>query len=272
MAILKEKELKEKTKEIRRSIITMLAKAGSGHSAGALGQVELYTILYKEVLHHNPKKPQDPNRDFCIVSNGHTCPVLYATLADNGYFPKKELLTLRKLGSRLQGHPHKGLLPGVEHSGGPLGQGISFAVGLAASLRRDKKTNKVYCFVGDGELEEGQCWEALLFAAKEKLSNFILIVDRNYIQIDGSTTQVLHLDPLDKKCEAFGFHTISLDGNNPQDIRKAYKSALQEKKRPTVLIARTIPGKGVSFMENKVEWHGKAPTKEEAEKALEELE
>lgn len=265
------KKLQEIATDIRKDILIMLNKAKSGHTGGALGLADIFSVLYFQILKNDPKKPKDKNRDFVILSNGHVCPALYSTLARKGYFSQKELLTLRQLGSRLQGHPHNTALPGIENSGGPLGQGISQAVGLAASLKRDNKSNKVYCFVGDGELEEGQCWEAFLFAAKEKLNNLIVIVDRNHMQIDGDTKDVLNLDPLSKKFTAFNFTAIEFDGNNIVQIEHAFKHANKIKTKPIVLIANTIPGKGVSFIENDFNWHGKAPNDNELKQALEEL-
>jgi len=248
-----------------------LNKAKSGHTAGPLGLADLFTVLYSEVLKFNPKKPNWNERDFVILSNGHVCPVLYSILARTGYFKQSELLTLRKLGSRLQGHPHNGTLPGIENSGGPLGQGISQAVGLASSLKRDKKSNKVYCFVGDGELDEGQCWEAALFAAKEKLDNLIVIVDRNFIQIDGNTEDVLPLGNLSKKFSSFNFKVIEFDGNDINQIRHAFKEATKLKGKPICFIANTVPGKGISFIEGDYHWHGIAPSDEKLKLALDEL-
>jgi transketolase len=268
---MKIKDVKLLANNIRCDIIKMLNLAKSGHTAGPLGMADLFAVLYSEVLTFNPKKPLDKNRDFVFLSNGHTCPVLYSTLARFNYFPISELNTLRKLGSRLQGHPHIGTLPGVENSGGPLGQGISQAIGLAASLKRDKKSNKVFCFTGDGELDEGQCWEAALFAAKEKLDNLTIIVDRNHIQIDGTTDDVLPLHNLNKKFLSFDFAVIEFDGNNISQIREAYKHANKIKNKPVALIAKTIPGKGVSFMENDFHWHGVAPSDQDTKLALEEL-
>ncbi len=256
--------------DIRKDIVKMIGEAGTGHPGGSLGLADIFTVLYFDYLKHNPKKPQDKNRDFVFLSNGHVCPVLYATLAHNGYFPKKELMSLRKIGSRLQGHPHVGLLPGIENSGGPLGQGISQAVGLAASLKRDEKKNKVFCFVGDGEIEEGECWEAFLFATKENLSNLRVIIDMNNIQIDGPTDNVLKLDLLHAKMTAFGFAAIDIDGNNIVHIKSALEYA-EKLDKPVAIIAKTVPGKGVSFMENDYRWHGKAPNPEEVKKALAEL-
>lgn len=268
---MKLKELKLLANNIRKDILIMLNKAKSGHTAGSLGLADLFAVLYAENLNFNPKKPNAKNRDFVFLSNGHTCPVLYSTLARFKYFSLKELTTLRKLGSRLQGHPHVGTLPGVENSGGPLGQGISQAVGLAANLKRENKENKVFCFTGDGELDEGQCWEAFLFAAKEKLDNLTIIIDRNEIQIDGNTEDVLPLKNLQTKLESFNFETIKFDGNDIKQIKKAYTKAKNTKNKPVALIAKTQPGKGVSFIEGDYHWHGKAPNNEELQKALEEL-
>lgn len=279
-------ELKLLSNEIRIDIINMLHIAGSGHSGGALGLADIFTTLYFDILKHDFENPNWEERDFVFLSNGHVCPVLYATLAQANYFEKKELATLRKLGSRLQGHPHfrdsqdksdlkqdsqYDTLPGVENSGGPLGQGISQAVGLAVSLKRDKKKNRVYCFVGDGELEEGQCWEAILYAGKEKLDNLTIILDRNHMQIDGDTKDVLPLEPLNKKFLAFNFATVEFDGNDIKQIKHAFSESSKIKDKPICLIANTVPGKGVSFMENNISWHGKAPNKEEFEQAIVDL-
>lgn len=264
-------KLKLIANELRKKIILSLENAKSGHTGGALGLADLFAVLYFEVANISKENILKPSRDYIFLSNGHTCPVLYATLAQKGIITDKELMTLRKLGSRLQGHPHVGVLPGVENSGGPLGQGISQAVGCAVALKRDQKKNKVFCFVGDGELEEGQCWEAMLFASKEQCDNLIVIVDRNNMQIDGTVQEVAHLFPLGKKFAAFGFHVIHLDGNNIFQIRQAFEYA-QTIGKPVVLIARTIPGKGVSFMEGDYHWHGKVPTADEAKKAISELE
>ena len=266
-----EDELKKFATLIRRDIIKMLFKAGSGHSAGALGLADIFSVLYSNYLKYDVKNPNWNERDFVFLSNGHTCPVLYSTLSRVGFFDVKELETLRKLGSRLQGHPHFGLLPGVENSGGPLGQGISQAVGLSASLKRDNKKNKVYCFIGDGEIEEGQCWEALMFAAKEKLNNLVLIIDRNHIQIDGSTDEVMHLEPLHKKISAFNWTVIDFNGNDIKQIISVFNIISNLSEKPICLIAKTVPGKGVSFVENNYLWHGKVPNKEETKKALGEL-
>jgi len=222
---MNELELKLKANEIRVDIVKMLNLAGTGHTAGPLGMSDIFTVLYFDILKNDPKKPTSEKRDFVFLSNGHICPVLYATLAHKNYFKIDELKQLRKLGSPLQGHPHYGALPGIENSGGPLGQGISQAVGLAVSLKRDKKENNVYCFTGDGELEEGQVWEAFMYASKEKLDNLIVIVDRNHIQIDGSTEDVGGLFNLDKKFTSFGFSVIEFDGNNISQIKHAFNHA-----------------------------------------------
>lgn len=266
------KNLRLKANTIRKHIIEMLEKAGSGHTGGSLGMADVVAALYFNEMNHDPKKPLSKTRDYFLLSNGHTCPVLYAALAESGYFPIKELSTLRQLDSRLQGHPHVGALPGVENSGGPLGQGLSQAVGLAASLKRDKKKNRVYCYVGDGELEEGQCWEALMFAAKEELDNLVVIIDRNHIQIDGTTEEVLSPGPFDTKFRSFGFRVIEFNGNNMNQIVHAFKETKKMKGKPLCFVAESVPGKGVSFMEGDYHWHGKAPSKEEAQKALLELE
>lgn len=264
-------QLKLIANEIRQEIIKSLVAAGSGHSAGPLGMADVFTALYFNAMNHNPKNPWDKNRDRFILSNGHICPVWYATLAKAGYFPIKELSTLRKLGTRLQGHPHIYSAPGVENTGGPLGQGISVAVGMAFAAKMDNKKHKIYCGMSDGELEEGQSWEAFLFAAKNKLDNLIVLEDRNYIQIDGNTEKIMPLDPLDQKMKAFNWNVISIDGNNMKQILNALQKAKKVKGKPTMIICNVIPGKGVSFMENKFEWHGKPPTLEEGKKALEEL-
>ncbi|MFH1848722.1 MAG: transketolase [archaeon] len=257
-------------KAIRKDIIRMLAEAGSGHSAGSLGMADVFAALYFKVLNHNPKKPDMADRDRLVLSNGHICPVWYATLARAGYFPVDELMTLRKMGSRLQGHPHMGELPGVENSGGPLGQGISFACGVALGAKMDDKKFRVYFVMGDGEINEGQAWEAFMFAAKNKLDNLTGILDRNRIQIDGNTEEVMPLDPVDDKFRSFGWNVVEIDGNNMDEVVKALNT--RAKGRPTAIIANTVPGKGVSFMEHKAEWHGKAPSAEQAQQALLELE
>ena len=264
-------ELKIKANKIRKNIIIMLNKAGSGHSAGALGLADIFACLYFKILNHNPKKPNDKNRDYLILSNGHTCPVLYSTLAEAGYFKKEELDTLRQIGSNLQGHPHNTTLAGIENSSGPLGQGISQAVGLAVSLKRDKKNNKVFCIIGDGEMQEGQVWEAIMFAAKEKLDNLYLIIDRNYIQIDGNTESVCVLDSINSKMKTFNFKTYEFDGNSIAQILYIFNMAFKQKGKPICLIANTKSGKGIDFIEGDYHWHGKVPNDNETKIALEQL-
>lgn len=260
--------------EIRESIITMLLEAKSGHTAGPLGMADIFTALFFALLRHEPLRPKWPERDRLILSNGHICPVLYATMAHAGYFPKKELLTLRTFGSRLQGHPHREFLPYVETSSGPLGSGLSQAVGMALADRIDNgiTTNKFfYCIVGDGELNEGNNWEAIMLAAKEKIRNLIVIVDRNNIQIDGYTEDIMPLDSLTDKWASFNWHVQEINGNNIEEVITAVNTAKAVFEKPSVIIAHTIPGKGVREFERKFEWHGKAPNKEEAMQALQEL-
>ena len=256
---------------IRQNIVKMLHAAKSGHPAGSMGLADVFTALYFNVLNHDPKNPSWDGRDRCILSNGHVCPGLYATLAEAGYFPEEELMTLRKLGSRLQGHPHRETLPGIENSSGPLGQGLSIAVGMALVAKREKKSWRVYCVCSDGEHNEGQIWEAALLAAKFKLGNLVAIMDRNNIQIDGFTEDVLPLEPLDEKYRAFGWHVINIDGHNIQQIISACNEAKTIIDKPTMIIAHTVPGKDISFMEFITEWHGKSPGDKETTTALEDL-
>lgn len=266
--------LEKKANDIRQSIIEMLLAAGSGHTAGPLGMADVFTALYFGILKHDPKDPQWLERDRLVLSNGHICPVLYATMAHAGYFPIEELMTLRKLGSRLQGHPHRDWLPMVETSSGPLGCGLSQAVGMALADRidRGRSSNRfIYCLLGDGELDEGQNWEAIMLAGKEKLRNLIAIVDRNNIQIDGFTEDVMPLELLRAKWEAFNWHVQEINGHDFAEIANAIEEAKAIFEKPSVIIARTIPGKGVSAFERKYEWHGKPPNKEEAVMALNEL-
>lgn len=265
-------DLAATAKQIRRHIITMIAQAGSGHPGGSLGLADIFTTLYfSDALNLDPHHPNDLERDRVIVSNGHVCPAWYATLAVRGYFPESELNTLRQFGARLQGHPHKDFadlaanLPGIENTAGPLGQGISFATGLALGLKHQRNNARVVCLTGDGELNEGQCWEAFMFAAKMKLNNLTFIIDRNDIQIDGFTHDVMPLDSLKDKISAFGLLPIDIDGHNFTSIRQALA---HQSAKPTAIIARTIPGKGVPFMENKFEWHGQAPNAEQTKEAL----
>lgn len=267
-------ELETMANEIRESIITMLTEAGSGHTAGPLGMADVYTAFFFHLLRHDPKNPTWEERDRFVLSNGHTCPVLYATMAHAGYFPVAELKTLRKFGSRLQGHPHREWLPMLETSSGPLGSGLSQAVGMALADRMDngRSTEKfVYCFLGDGELDEGQNWEAAMLAGKEKLHNLIAVVDRNNIQIDGYTEDVMPVESLRAKWEAFNWHVLEIDGHNFEEIASAVGQAQNVFEKPSIIIAHTIPGKGVKEFERKYEWHGKAPNKEEANMALKEL-
>jgi transketolase len=265
-------DLKLIANQVRQDIITSLTEAKSGHSAGPLGMVEVFTALYFNVLKHNPKNPNWKGRDFVVLSNGHICPVLYAVMANSGYFPKKELMTLRKLGTRLQGHPHREALPGLETTSGPLGSGLSQAAGMAYALKLDGKKNKVFCLTSDGEHDEGNLWEAVLFAAKHKLDNLVVVMDRNYIQIDGDTEKIMPLDPMDKKYKSFNWNVKTIKGNNMRQVLSALQKSRNNKKRPLMIIANTIPGKGVSFMENDYTWHGKPPKPEEAVQALKELE
>jgi transketolase len=263
--------LEEMANTIRQDIIKMLVAAGSGHSAGPLGMADVLTAFYFHSLEHRPKEPLWPERDRLILSNGHICPVLYATLARAGYFPVSELQTLRKLGSRLQGHPHRNALPGIETTSGPLGSGLSQAIGIALAAKLDAKKWRTYCLMSDGEHEEGNTWEAIMFAGKNKLANLTVVVDRNNIQIDGFTEDVMPLEPLKDKYEAFNWHVIEVNGNDLIAIIGAVAEAKAIHERPTAIIAHTIPGKGVDFMENDFLWHGKPPTREQAERALKEL-
>ena len=257
---------------IRESIVEMLLEAGSGHPAGALGMTDVFVALYFSILKHDPKNPSWEERDRVILSNGHICPALYATLAEAGYFPKSELKTLRKIDSKLQGHPHYNSIPGIENTSGPLGQGLSQAIGIATAFKLDKKTNKVYCLMSDGEQQEGQNWEAYMYAGNNKLNNLIVLIDRNNIQISGYTKDVMSLQPLKNKLTAFNWNVLDIDGHSFEDIITACHKAQETQEQPTVIICNTIPGKGVSFMENLPEWHGKPPSDKEAKIAINELE
>ncbi len=265
------KDLKKKANKTRELIIETLLEAGSGHSAGPLGMADIFTAFYFHILKHDPKNPTWEDRDRLVLSNGHICPVRYVTMALSGYFPVEELKTLRKLNSRLQGHPHRTSLPGLETTSGPLGEGISQSIGIALAARLDKKDYQVYCIASDGEQQEGNTWEAVMFAGKYRLNNLTLVIDRNNIQIDGFTENVMPLDSLSAKYESFRWNVIEVDGNDIQAFINAIDLAKTVKERPTVIIAKTIPGKGVDFMENDYIWHGKPPNKEEAQKALSEL-
>ncbi|MFC2034349.1 transketolase [Chloroflexota bacterium] len=265
-------EMQAVAKRIRRHIITMLGKAGSGHPGGSLSSVEIVTALYFNMLRHNPGEPKWPDRDRFILSKGHVAPLLYATLAERGYFSIEELSTLRKLDSCLQGHADCTVTPGVEMSSGSLGQGLSFALGVALSGRLNSQDYRVYVLLGDGECDEGQVWEAAMAAAHYKVDNLVAIVDRNGQQIDGWTRDVMNLEPFNEKWRAFGWHVIEVDGHDINQLIEAYKKAKSVKNQPTVIIARTVKGKGVSFMENNRDFHGKTPDAAQVELALKELE
>ncbi|MFC1911436.1 transketolase [Chloroflexota bacterium] len=265
-------ELKEMAKKLRRHVVTMIATAGSGHPGGSLSAADIITALYFRVLRHDPKDPQWSERDRFILSKGHAAPILYAALAETGYFPVAELETLRKMDSRLQGHTDRTLTPGVEMSAGSLGMGLSFAIGIALTARLDSEAYRTYALLSDGECQEGQTWEAALAAAHFKLDNLTAMVDCNGIQLSGRTCDIMDLEPLIQKWQAFGWHVIEIDGHDFDQILSAFSEAEKTKGRPTMITARTIKGKGVSFMEDNVAFHGKAPTPEEAERALKELE
>lgn len=267
------KQLEQKAAEIRRDIIKMLEHAGSGHSAGPLGLADIFAALYFHILNIDPKNPDYNERDVLYLSNGHTAPVLYAAMAEAGFFDKAELMTLRKFGSRLQGHPERKMLPGLESTSGPLGSGLSQAAGYAYSLQYlDKLKHRfVYTVMGDGELNEGNIWEAAMFAGKYKLGNLIGFIDRNNIQIDGTTEDVMPLEDLRGKWESFGWHVLEIDGHNIESIIDAASMARAITNRPTVIIAHTIPGKGVDFMEYDYKWHGAPPNSEQAREALKKL-
>ncbi len=270
------KSLELKAESIRESIIKMLLEAGSGHTAGPLGMADILTCLYFKLLNHDPKNPNWENRDKFILSNGHTAPVLYAAMAHSGYFPVSELKTLRKFGTRLQGHPHRETLPGIENSSGPLGSGLSQAIGMALADRVMNSGKKLipkyfYVMMGDGEINEGQVWESLLLLNKYKLNNVITFIDRNTIQIDGFTENVLPLDSIADKMKAFNFNVIEIDGHNMREIVSAVNKAKSILNQSTIIIAHTIPGKGVVEFEGDFKWHGKAPNGDEAKIALKEL-
>jgi len=265
-------DMKAIAKRLRRHIITMTGKAGSGHPGGSLSAVEVVTLLYLKLLRHKPSDPRWPDRDRFILSKGHAAPLLYAALAECGYFPVDELATLRQLDSRLQGHADRTATPGVEMSSGSLGQGLSFAIGVALAGRLNSQNYRVYALLGDGECDEGQVWEAAMAAAHFKLDNLVAIVDNNGQQIDGWNCDVMNLEPFNKKWQAFGWHVIEVDGHDFTQLSDAFEQAKLVKGQPTVIIAHTIKGKGVSFMENNPDFHGKAPNAAEVEMALKELE
>ena len=265
-------ELMKTANEIRKGIVSSVHSAKAGHPGGSLSAADIFTYLYFEELRIDPKEPKKADRDRFVLSKGHTAPGLYSALAERGYFPKEDLLTLRHVGSYLQGHPDMKHIPGVDMSSGSLGQGISAAVGMAIAGKMDDADYRVYTLLGDGEIQEGQVWEASMLAASHKLDNLVVIVDNNNLQIDGTIEEVNSPYPIDKKFEAFNFHVIKIDGNDFDQIDAAFKEAKTVKGQPTAIIAKTVKGKGVSFMENQVGWHGKAPNDEEYKVAMEELE
>jgi len=270
VSIKKINALKEKAREIRRLIIEMLAKAGSGHPGGSLSSTDIITVLYFHTLRHKAKDPDWSDRDRFHLSKGHCCPALYAALAENGYFDKRELLTLREFGSILQGHPDR-RTPGIEVASGSLGQGLSVALGMSLAGKMDEKDYRVYCLLGDGEIQEGNIWEAAMAAAHYESDNLCAILDYNEVQIDGRVSEIMDLEPLREKWLAFGWHVIQIDGHNVEKIINAFEEAKSVKYKPTIIIAKTVKGKGVSFMENVVDFHGRAPNESERKKALEEL-
>lgn len=263
--------LEEKADLLRQDVIRMVSGAGSGHIAGPLDMADIFAAFYFHILNHNPKNPGWPDRDRLVLSNGHICPVQYAALARAGYFPADELKTLRRLGTRLQGHPHRKVLPGIETTSGPLGSGISQAIGMALAAKLDGKKYRVYCLTSDGEHEEGNTWEAAMFAGKNKLNNLTVVVDRNNIQIDGFTENIMPLEPFRAKYESFNWHVVEIDGHNFYEIISAVAEAQAIYEKPTVIIAHTIAGKGVSFMERDYLWHSKPFKVGEADRALNEL-
>ncbi|MCQ2533341.1 MAG: transketolase [Clostridia bacterium] len=257
--------------KVRKGIVTAVYSASSGHPGGSLSAADMYTYLYFERMNIDPKNPDDPNRDRFVLSKGHTSPGLYSTLANRGYFDVEELTTFRKLGTRLQGHPCMNETPGVDMSSGSLGQGLSVAAGMALAAKLDNKDYKVYCLCGDGEIQEGQIWEAAMFSGANKLNNLTVIVDNNGLQIDGPVADVCSVYPIEDKFKAFNFNVITINGNDMEDIRKAFAFADEPSDKPTCIVMKTTKGKGVSFMENQVGWHGTAPNKEQYEQAIAEL-
>lgn len=264
-------ELYKISNKLRQTVIDMLTEAKSGHTAGSLGTAEIFSALYFNILNIDPKKPGKKDRDRFILSNGHICPIWYATLSERGYFPKTELWKLRKINSKLQGHPKINSLPGIENTSGSLGQGLSYAIGLAISAKMDDSPHRIFCMTGDGELNEGQIWEAAMFAPNRKLDNLTWIIDRNNIQSDGNTENIMPLEDLKDKLESFNWFVIEINGHSIEEIISACNMAKSINQRPTVIIAHTIPGEGVDFMENKYQWHGKVPNKSEAQEAKEKL-
>lgn len=265
------RELEKQAEAIRETIINMLVAAGSGHTAGPLGMADIFTAFYFTILKHDPKNPDWEDRDRLILSNGHICPVRYAAMAHAGYFPVEECLTLRKFGSRLQGHPERQRLPGLETTSGPLGEGLSQAAGIAYAFKMDNKKQHVFCVMGDGEQEEGSVWEAAMFAGKYKLHNLTAIIDRNNIQIDGMTEDIMPLEPIADKYRAFNWHVIEANGNDMRAFITAVEEAKAIYEKPTIIIAHTIPGRGVPEIEFDYHWHGKSPTREEGERFLKEV-
>ena len=265
-------KLMKTANEIRKGIVTSVHSAKAGHPGGSLSAAEIFTYLYFEELNVDPEDPKKPDRDRFVLSKGHTAPGLYAALAERGFFPKEDLVTLRHTGSYLQGHPDMKCIPGVDMSSGSLGQGISAAVGMAIAAKLSGDDYRVYTLLGDGEIQEGQVWEVAMLAAHRKLDNLVVIVDNNNLQIDGRIDEVNSPYPIDKKFEAFNFHVINIDGNDFEQIEAAFKEARTVKGRPTAIIAKTVKGKGVSFMENEASWHGKAPNDEQFKVAMEDLE
>ena len=269
---MENKELQKIANEVRKGIVTAVHAAKAGHPGGSLSAADIFTYLYFEEMNVDPKDPKNPDRDRFVLSKGHTAPGLYSVMAQRGYFPVEELTTLRKLGSRLQGHPSMQYLPGLDMSSGSLGQGISVACGMALSAKLDNKSYRTYTLLGDGEIEEGQVWEAAMFAGFRKLDNLVVIVDNNGLQIDGPIDQVCSPYPIDKKFEAFNFHVINIDAHDFDAIRAAFKEARETKGQPTAIIAHSLKGKGVSFMEGQASWHGVAPNDEEYAIAMADLE
>ncbi len=265
-------DLKTLAREMRRDILTMIYEAGSGHPGGSLSIIDILTVLYWRVMRHDPERPDWPDRDRLVLSKGHACPALYAVLSRAGYFPREQLWTLRKLGSPVQGHPDRLRLPGIEASTGSLGQGLSIAMGMALAGMMDRKSYRVFAILGDGELQEGQCWEAFMSAPKFGLDRLVAIVDSNGGQIDGHVRDVMNVEPLPEKFRSFGWDTVEIDGHDFAAVERAIDSAVKSAAgRPHMIVARTVKGKGVSFMEDDPAWHGKAPKKDELEKALKEL-
>ena len=264
-------ELSSQTKQLRADIIRMITAAGSGHPGGSLSVIDILAVLYAKHLRHDPKRPDWPGRDRLVLSKGHACPALYAVMAQRGFFPKEELMTLRKMGSRLQGHPERHRLPGIEAATGSLGQGLSMGLGMALAAKLDGTDQRVFVVTGDGEMQEGQVWEALMAAPKFKLDNLTLIVDSNNGQIDGHIDEVMPLEPLADKLKSFNWDTRAIDGHDLDAIDKALSAAKTVQGKPQAIVAKTVKGKGVSFMENNIAWHGKAPNKQECEQALKEI-